>query len=269
MWRWRRHFWCTRKKRGMLLIASLAAAAVLQAGRLVEAPALLGGSRGAAGAGKHSGGCDLDARCVRADAAGADGSECSAREECGGSSASSSATSSLPSALSSSSSSTRHPPGRFRRAEVGVDRVAGVACAFFRERSAVPRSGERDGAGKRIAWVVTGAIGSTPATQRRDVDRYVCGSATGVQLGRAGESRGGVDGALRQSASGAVRRIPAISAVVCICRRIDQGGGRVSRRERRARRWMREAPGWESSSATSRYFRTRCGSSRIRARRCL
>ena len=38
MWRWLPHFWCRGKSGDAMLAAALAAAAVLQAGRLVEAP---------------------------------------------------------------------------------------------------------------------------------------------------------------------------------------------------------------------------------------
>ncbi len=62
-------FLVPRKKRSTLLLAALAAAAVLQAGRLVDAPAIRCGPCRAAGSGKHSGGRKLDPRYFRAHAA--------------------------------------------------------------------------------------------------------------------------------------------------------------------------------------------------------
>jgi hypothetical protein len=65
-------FLVPRKKRSTLLIASLAAAAVLQAGQAGRCSGAADGSRRAAGAGEHSGGRKLDARYVRAHAASTD-----------------------------------------------------------------------------------------------------------------------------------------------------------------------------------------------------
>ena len=56
------------------------------------------------------------------------------------------------------------------------------------------------------------------------------GKLADFQLRRAGQSAGRVGWTLRQSASGAVRRIFAVSAAVCVCRRADQRSGRISAR---------------------------------------
>ncbi len=115
-------FLVPRKKRNTLLIASLAAAAVLQAGRLVDAPALPA---------DHAAllvqeNIPVDENWTR------DTFERTLREL-------------TDLSVKTSHYSSLHPLVVTAKCYPGFDRVAGISCAFLHERSAVSRSGERDG----------------------------------------------------------------------------------------------------------------------------
>jgi apolipoprotein N-acyltransferase len=154
-----------RKKRGMLLIASLVAAVVLQAGRLVDAPALLADHEALL----VQENIPVDVTWTR------DAFERTLREltdlsvlsvkNAAGSSSSSSASSSLPSALSSSSSSSASPAGPVStRGKLELIVWPESPAPFF-TNDPLFRGPVSEMAREAHSWVVTGAIGSRPATQ--------------------------------------------------------------------------------------------------------
>jgi apolipoprotein N-acyltransferase len=154
-----------RKKRGMLLIASLVAAVVLQAGRLVDAPALL---------------ADHEALLVQENIAVdatwtrdafertlrelTDLSVLSVKNEAGSSSSSSSSSPS-PSALSSQSSSTASSAAPVStRGKLELIVWPESPAPFF-TNDPLFRGPVSEMARQAHSWVVTGAIGSRQATQ--------------------------------------------------------------------------------------------------------
>jgi apolipoprotein N-acyltransferase len=185
-------FLVPRKKRSTLLIASLAAAAVLQAGRLVDVPALPA---------DHA--ALLVQENLPVDATWTQNDFERTLRELADLSVKDAASSS---SLSGSSGALESTPGK-------ADLIVWPESpAPFFANDPLFRNPVSGMARETHTWVVTGSIGSTSA---------------GFQLGSAHQSFWRLDRALRQSAFGAVRRISAVPSILCFRRRTNQRGWRV------------------------------------------